>query len=201
MSFDLIVTGGSWISIETWLDRVATLGSRIDLHPDFVPMDHRDWLPGRLEITRFDLFPAARSHLASGPWHAGFDFDLYPAPNAPDEWIAAKRATFQRQVARLRELNAPAVVLDHLLEQCALLGEGPQSVFFGTPGARTVADVVAQLIGAAAYALAADAEFLDPQTTWGPLRGDSILETVAPTIEQFVAAPFNPAALFDRWYD
>jgi hypothetical protein len=198
MSFDVFVEGGTWITIDTWLQRAATLGARIELHPDFAPMDHSEWLPVKLELTRFDLFPAAKPHLAAGPWHAGFAFSLYPGPDAPLESLAAKRASLERRVAKLRSLDAPPIIVDHVLALISDLGTAPQVASFSTPGGSTTAEYVAQIIGAAAYALASNAAFSNPQGSDGDLRGDAILDVLTPTIEECFEY-LNPAVRFDGW--
>jgi hypothetical protein len=136
---------------------------------------HAGSVPVRYRILDPSLFAGAKRFIASGSRVGLLEFEIERfGPGAADTEVAAR---VEQRIEELAASFAPPPVLEHWREKRRSL-EGPseQRVYFRTSTARSTADYVAQVVLAAAYALACDGTLHDPQDwgkAWPPDPGTS----------------------------
>ena len=203
VSYDLICKGGSAIDAETWRRGMAELGVEVELHPELDMVTHTGLLPTRLAVVSATQVPALRHLVGEGPFEAAFDFQIAtPAPDATAT-LAAVRAAGAARIAALQERDAPRILVEHIEDGLARVGVDPQRVLFSTSAGRTQADLVGQVIGCAAYAIASGGAFADPQSGEGPVSGAGIAPAASRLIARFLTADGGAMKLgapFERWY-
>jgi len=181
VSFELTVRGGRTASIEQWQLYLMLLGVKLEFDPRFVLETHYGTMPARLEIANRNLFPLAREFITAGPLRADFEFtveQLGPCAQVDEAALARLR----RGIATLVEINSAQMIIDEARAKVASIERGEirteQRAWFRTAAGRSGASLVAQIIAAATYAIAAKATLEDPQLGDGFENGVPLTSTV-----------------------
>jgi hypothetical protein len=176
MSVTFSVKGGRAPDVTAWLARLASLGLRAELAPDFELARYArgGWWPLRLLIDAAADVPGASGLAAAGALATGFWLGIRsPGREAAPALIAAAQADAERHLQRMTVLGMPDVYIEDAQRRLADIAARRQQLDL-TASNDSLADWVTVIAAAAAFVLETDGTLHDP-FDGAELRGPEVL--------------------------
>jgi hypothetical protein len=194
MSWELAIRGGKTIGLAAWNTRLRALGVSLEHDPQFGMHHCGECFTFAMTISSDARFRDAARFARFGPIAAHMQFEVHRYGPLDRRIDAAALATaLDHRIARLGELGAPDVVLEHEHERRASLRRAmndepdEQHVYVWVPDGHLLVHTLAS----AAYALACGGE-VQPYDSGGSFAGDAILGWMANRLSTYALSDPEP---------
>jgi hypothetical protein len=198
MSWELTIKGGKTIALGAWQARLRRLGASVEFHPQFGMYRSNECFAIALTILPEARFSDAARFAQASPVRSYLQFEIEEFGTL-DRGVSSENllTELDTRIARLGELGAPDIILEHARARRASLVRaladepGEQRVYISAPEGH----LLAHTLCSAAYALASGGT-LHPLDRGGSVAGDEVLGWLT---ERFTTYALSAPEPFPGW--